>query len=177
MSHWKLIAKTYFCHVNYDPKLLVICVINSHKVSTYLKSKYRCSLTVISMLANSRQPLDVKKYFFPDIAFPFRDTTILRLSYPYYRISYIGKATTLYGFFRKVHRCQRTPLVVKNISKCIRMRCVPYHFLHAHGNSMATWGTLWWNWAWWRHQMKTVSALLALCERNHRSPVDSPTKG
>ena len=28
---------------------------------------------------------------------------------------------------------------------------------------------------WWRHQMKTFSALLALCERN--PPVDSPHKG
>ena len=31
--------------------------------------------------------------------------------------------------------------------------------------------------AWWRHQMETFSALLALCEGNHRSPVDSPHKG
>ena len=30
---------------------------------------------------------------------------------------------------------------------------------------------------WWRHQMDTISALLALCEGNHRSPVDSPHKG
>ena len=30
---------------------------------------------------------------------------------------------------------------------------------------------------WWRHQMKTFSALLILCEGNHRSPVDSPHKG
>ena len=29
----------------------------------------------------------------------------------------------------------------------------------------------------WRHQMETFSALLALCEGNHRSPVDSPHKG
>ena len=28
-----------------------------------------------------------------------------------------------------------------------------------------------------RHQMETFSALLALCEGNHRSPVDSPHKG
>ena len=31
--------------------------------------------------------------------------------------------------------------------------------------------------SWWRHQMETFSALLALCEGNHRSPVDSPHKG
>ena len=30
---------------------------------------------------------------------------------------------------------------------------------------------------WWHHQMKTFSALLAICEGNHRSPVDSPHKG
>ena len=30
---------------------------------------------------------------------------------------------------------------------------------------------------WWRHQVETFSALLALCEGNHRSPVDSPRKG
>ena len=30
---------------------------------------------------------------------------------------------------------------------------------------------------WWRHQMETFSALLALCEGIHRSPVDSPHKG
>ena len=28
----------------------------------------------------------------------------------------------------------------------------------------------------WRHQMETFSALLALCEGNHRSPVNSPHK-
>ena len=30
---------------------------------------------------------------------------------------------------------------------------------------------------WWRHQMETFFALLALCEGDHRSPVDSPDKG
>ena len=30
---------------------------------------------------------------------------------------------------------------------------------------------------WWCHQMETFSALLALCEGIHRSPVDSPHKG
>ena len=30
---------------------------------------------------------------------------------------------------------------------------------------------------WWRHQMETFSALLALSEGNHRSPVNSPHKG
>ena len=29
---------------------------------------------------------------------------------------------------------------------------------------------------WWRHQMETFSALLALCEGNYRSPVDSLIK-
>ena len=31
--------------------------------------------------------------------------------------------------------------------------------------------------AWWRNQMETFSALLALCEGFHRSPLDSPDKG
>ena len=31
--------------------------------------------------------------------------------------------------------------------------------------------------SWWRHQMETFSALLALCEGVHWSPVDSPYKG
>ena len=31
--------------------------------------------------------------------------------------------------------------------------------------------------SWWHHQMKTFSALLALCAGNHRSPVNSPHKG
>ena len=31
--------------------------------------------------------------------------------------------------------------------------------------------------SWWRHQMETFSALLAVCEGNHRSPVDPPHKG
>ena len=31
-------------------------------------------------------------------------------------------------------------------------------------------------WLWWRHQMETFSALLALCEGNHRSLADSPYK-
>ena len=30
---------------------------------------------------------------------------------------------------------------------------------------------------WWRHQMETFSALLALCAGIHRSPVNSPHKG
>ena len=30
--------------------------------------------------------------------------------------------------------------------------------------------------AWWRHQMETFSALLADCEGNHRSSVDSPSQ-
>ena len=30
--------------------------------------------------------------------------------------------------------------------------------------------------SWWRHQMETFSALLALCERNPRSPVNYPHK-
>ena len=30
---------------------------------------------------------------------------------------------------------------------------------------------------WWRQQMEIFSALLSLCEWNHRSPVDSPHKG
>ena len=30
---------------------------------------------------------------------------------------------------------------------------------------------------WWRHLMETFSALLALCEGIHRSPLDSPNKG
>ena len=35
-----------------------------------------------------------------------------------------------------------------------------------------------WRWeSWWRHQMETFSALLALCERIHRGPVNSPHKG
>ena len=31
--------------------------------------------------------------------------------------------------------------------------------------------------SWWRHQMETFSALLALCAGIHRSPVNSPHKG
>ena len=30
--------------------------------------------------------------------------------------------------------------------------------------------------SWWGHQMETFSALPAICEGNHRSPVDSPRK-
>ena len=39
-------------------------------------------------------------------------------------------------------------------------------------------GSRWsWKFSWWRHQMETFSALLALCGGNHQSPVDSPHKG
>ena len=31
--------------------------------------------------------------------------------------------------------------------------------------------------SWWRHQLKTFSVLLVLCEGIHQSPVDSPHKG
>ena len=34
-----------------------------------------------------------------------------------------------------------------------------------------------WKMAWWRHQMETVSALLAFVRGIHRSPVNSPHKG
>ena len=33
------------------------------------------------------------------------------------------------------------------------------------------------DYSWWRLQIKTHPALLALCEGNHRSPVDSPHNG
>ena len=33
------------------------------------------------------------------------------------------------------------------------------------------------HWTQWRHQTKTFSALLALCEGNYRSPVNPPHKG
>ena len=33
------------------------------------------------------------------------------------------------------------------------------------------------NTAWWRHQMETFSAILAICAGIHRSPVNSPHKG
>ena len=40
---------------------------------------------------------------------------------------------------------------------------------------------LYWSWccpiSWWRHQMKTFSALLALCAGNSPVPVNSPHKG
>ena len=32
------------------------------------------------------------------------------------------------------------------------------------------------SWAWWRHQMETFSALLALCEGNSLVPVEFPTQ-
>ena len=34
-----------------------------------------------------------------------------------------------------------------------------------------------WRFPWWRHQMETFSALLTICVRNHRSPLNSPHKG
>ena len=33
------------------------------------------------------------------------------------------------------------------------------------------------NWSWWRHQMETFSALLAICAGNSPVPVNSPHKG
>ena len=36
------------------------------------------------------------------------------------------------------------------------------------------WGSFPW---WWRHQMETFSALLAICAGIHQSPVNSPHKG
>ena len=43
----------------------------------------------------------------------------------------------------------------------------------AHGSEI--WGGL--NESWWRHQMETFSALLALCAGNSPVPVNSPHKG
>ena len=37
--------------------------------------------------------------------------------------------------------------------------------------------TILWYIPWWRHQMESFSALLALCAGIHRSPVNSPHKG
>ena len=35
----------------------------------------------------------------------------------------------------------------------------------------------WFDYSWWRHQMETVSALLAICAGNSPVPVNSPHKG
>ena len=40
-----------------------------------------------------------------------------------------------------------------------------------------SWGSLHHYISWWRHQMETFSALLAICAGNHRSPANSPHKG
>ena len=38
-------------------------------------------------------------------------------------------------------------------------------------------GIYWRPFPWWCHDMQMLSALLAFCEGNHESPVDSPHKG
>ena len=46
------------------------------------------------------------------------------------------------------------------------------------GNSVHNpWGLLYESMPWWRHQMETFSALLALCAGNSPVPVNSPHKG
>ena len=44
-------------------------------------------------------------------------------------------------------------------------------FLHKHCMTTS------WHWLWWRHQMETFFALLAIYEGNHWSQMDSPHKG
>ena len=51
---------------------------------------------------------------------------------------------------------------------------------HQHGPSglpLLTFLVAVWDIPWWRHQMETFSALLAVCAGIHRSPVNSPHKG
>ena len=55
---------------------------------------------------------------------------------------------------------------------------VPFRTLHASiGNSAFRKCRQFMTFSWWRHQMETFSALLALCAGIHRSPVNSPHKG
>ena len=62
-------------------------------------------------------------------------------------------------------------------SFCLAINMSTYqHFLDLH----ATW-FMWpdnvWHSTWWRHQMETFSALLALCAGNSPVPMNSPHKG
>ena len=50
----------------------------------------------------------------------------------------------------------------------------PIHFSFTTSESATCHCSL--NNSWWRHQMETFSALLTLCEGNHRSPVNYPHK-
>ena len=44
-------------------------------------------------------------------------------------------------------------------------------------NDISQWTPLTYRITWWRHQMETFSALLAICAGNHRSMVNTPHKG
>ena len=55
-------------------------------------------------------------------------------------------------------------------------------WVHEHGGSVSEYISIEvlahiWSWSWWRHQMETFSALLALCAGNSPVPVNSPHKG
>ena len=50
----------------------------------------------------------------------------------------------------------------------------PWHVSMCSGQLVSLWDPAR---AWWRHQMETFSALLAICAGTHRSPVNSPHKG
>ena len=47
----------------------------------------------------------------------------------------------------------------------------------SNGNIFRVTGHLWGGGTWWRHQMETFSALLAICAGNSPVPVNSPHKG
>ena len=58
---------------------------------------------------------------------------------------------------------------------CCKLDALLYHNLFG-GNKPTDWQFAY-TITWWRHQIQTFSALLALCEGIHRSPVDSRHKG
>ena len=61
--------------------------------------------------------------------------------------------------------CRRLRIRQRISWNCITMWYVLYYATH------------WNRCTWWRHQMKIFFTLRAICEGNHRSPVDSPRKG
>ena len=71
-------------------------------------------------------------------------------------------------------------LCIHIISRALWRRCDDSHGVRASGADRRQKYThsqhQWWE-TWWRHQMETFSALLAICAGNSPVPVNSPHKG
>ena len=82
-----------------------------------------------------------------------RQWLVLPICFRVTPLTQLGQSCEIYGY---IHHVNRIRTIISPQGKDNRGVCVL---------------------SWWRHQMETFSALLAICVGIHRSPVNSPHKG